>query len=467
MNRRKGAAAEMDEKIKPTAGYDGLSLPYSPEAEQSVLGAVLLDASCLDRVMELLPSPQYFYLEKHRTIYTIMLEKLTAGQKIDFVTVLDRLRMERTFDETSDKTYLLQLANLVPSIANVETYAQIVRDKYNVRALITAARDIIETATDGASDPAELLDAAEEKILGIRGDARTTGLEPIRTILIKAYDTLGKLNESDPDAMRVPTGIAALDDVIFGLNKTDLVLLAARPGMGKTSFALNIVRYAALKAQKRVAFFSLEMSKEQLVMRLLSSEALIPSDRLRSGKLQPGDWSKMAQASDVLSRTEMYFDDTPGITVPEMKARLRRLGGVDLVAIDYLQLMSSSGARHSDNRVLEISDITRSLKNMAKEFDVPVLTLSQLSRSTEKRESHRPMLSDLRDSGSIEQDADIVMFLYRDEYYKDGNAEEKADVNESERIVAKNRHGRTDTVKLHWQGEFTRFTGQDMVHRNG
>ena len=245
----------MDEKIKPTAGYDGLSLPYSPEAEQSVLGAVLLDASCLDRVMELLPSPQYFYLEKHRTIYTIMLEKLTAGQKIDFVTVLDRLRMERTFDETSDKTYLLQLANLVPSIANVETYAQIVRDKYNVRALITAARDIIETATDGASDPAELLDAAEEKILGIRGDARTTGLEPIRTILIKAYDTLGKLNESDPDAMRVPTGIAALDDVIFGLNKTDLVLLAARPGMGKTSFALNIVRYAALKAQKRVAFF--------------------------------------------------------------------------------------------------------------------------------------------------------------------------------------------------------------------
>ena len=457
----------MDEKIKPTAGYDGLSLPYSPEAEQSVLGAVLLDASCLDRVMELLPSPQYFYLEKHRTIYTIMLEKLTAGQKIDFVTLLDRLRMERTFDETSDKTYLLQLANLVPSIANVEAYAQIVRDKYNVRALITAARDIIETATDGASDPAELLDVAEEKILGIRGDARTTGLEPIRTILIKAYDTLGKLNESDPDAMRVPTGIAALDDVIFGLNKTDLVLLAARPGMGKTSFALNIVRYAALKAQKRVAFFSLEMSKEQLVMRLLSSEALIPSDRLRSGKLQPGDWSKMAQASDVLSRTEMYFDDTPGITVPEMKARLRRLGGVDLVAIDYLQLMSSSGARHSDNRVLEISDITRSLKNMAKEFDVPVLTLSQLSRSTEKRESHRPMLSDLRDSGSIEQDADIVMFLYRDEYYKDGNAEEKADVNESECIVAKNRHGRTDTVKLHWQGEFTRFTGQDMVHRNG
>ena len=202
-------------------------------------------------------------------------------------------------------------------------------------------------------------------------------------------------------------------------------------------------------------------------MRLLSSEALIPSDRLRSGKLQPGDWSKMAQASDVLSRTEMYFDDTPGITVPEMKARLRRLGGVDLVAIDYLQLMSSSGARHSDNRVLEISDITRSLKNMAKEFDVPVLTLSQLSRSTEKRESHRPMLSDLRDSGSIELDADIVMFLYRDEYYKDGNAEETADVNESECIVAKNRHGRTDTVKLHWQGEFTRFTGQDMVHRNG
>ncbi|MBQ9083208.1 MAG: replicative DNA helicase, partial [Clostridia bacterium] len=319
-------------------------------------------------------------------------------------------------------------------------------------------------ASAGGSDTASLMDSAEEKIMSIRGTDRNTGLEHIRSILVKAYDTIEKLSQPGSETLRVPTGISDLDDVIFGLNKTDLILLAARPGMGKTSFALNIVRHAALHAGKKVAFFSLEMSKEQLVMRLLSSEALVASEKLRSGKLQDNDWRKIAEASDVLSRAELYFDDTPGITVPEMKARLRRLGNVDLVAIDYLQLMSSG--RRSENRVQEISEITRNLKILAKEFDVPVLTLSQLSRSTESRAGHKPMLSDLRDSGSIEQDADIVMFLYREDYYKDEAKEDsKADNNESECIVAKNRHGRTDSVKLHWQGEFTRFTGQEVVRR--
>ncbi len=454
----------MDQKLNVTSGYDGLSLPYSPEAEQSVLGAVLLDAGCLDHLMEILPSPNYFHLAKHRTIYAIMLEKLTAGERIDFVTVLDRLREQKDYDELNDKTYLLQLANLVPSIANVETYANIVREKYNIRSLITTARDIVEQASAGGSDTAALMDSAEEKIMSIRGTDRNSGLEHIRSILVKAYDTIEKLSQPGSETLRVPTGISDLDDVIFGLNKTDLILLAARPGMGKTSFALNIVRHAALHAGKKVAFFSLEMSKEQLVMRLLSSEALVASEKLRSGKLQDNDWRKIAEASDVLSRAELYFDDTPGITVPEMKARLRRLGNVDLVAIDYLQLMSSG--RRSENRVQEISEITRNLKILAKEFDVPVLTLSQLSRSTESRAGHKPMLSDLRDSGSIEQDADIVMFLYRDDYYKDEAKEDsKADNNESECIVAKNRHGRTDSVKLHWQGEFTRFTGQEVVRR--
>lgn len=454
----------MEQKLNVTSGYDGLNLPYSPEAEQSVLGAVLLDASCLDHLMEILPSPNYFHLAKHRTIYAIMLEKLTAGERIDFVTVLDRMREQKDYDELNDKTYLLQLANLVPSIANVETYANIVREKYNVRSLITTARDIVELASAGGSDPAALMDSAEEKIMSIRGTDRNTGLEHIRSILVKAYDTIEKLSQPGADTLRVPTGISDLDEVIFGLNKTDLILLAARPGMGKTSFALNIVRHAALHAGKKVAFFSLEMSKEQLVMRLLSSEALVASEKLRSGKLQDNDWRKIAEASDVLSRAELYFDDTPGITVPEMKARLRRLGNVDLVAIDYLQLMSSG--RRSENRVQEISEITRNLKILAKEFDVPVLTLSQLSRSTESRAGHKPMLSDLRDSGSIEQDADIVMFLYRDDYYKDEEKEDSSkDNNESECIVAKNRHGRTDTVKLHWQGEFTRFTGQEVVRR--
>jgi len=456
----------MDNQLKITSGYDGLNLPYSPEAEQSVLGSILLDSSCLDRVMDILPTPEYFHLSKHQSIYSIMLEKVTNGEKIDFVTVLDRLRAEKNYDELNDKTYLLQLANLVPSIANVEIYAGIVREKYEIRSLITTARDIVESAADGNGDPAELLDAAEEKIMGIRSEKRTSGLQHIRDVLLRACDTLEQLSQPGADKLRVPTGISELDEMISGLNKTDLVLLAARPGMGKTSFALNIVRYAALSASKRIAFFSLEMSREQLVMRLLSSEALVPSEKLRNGNLDLNDWRKIAPASDVLSKSEIYFDDAPNITVPEMKARLRRLGGVDLVVIDYLQLMSTG--KRTENRVQEISEITRNLKILAKEFEVPVLTLSQLSRSTESRASHKPMLSDLRDSGSIEQDADIVMFLYRDDYYQDDEKKaETTDNNQSECIVAKNRHGRTDSVKLHWQGEFTRFTGQEVIHREG
>lgn len=454
--------------LKITSGYDGLNLPYNPEAEQSVLGAILLEPSCIDKVMEILPSPEYFHLSKHRMIYSIMLEKVTAGEKIDFVTVLERLRGEKDFDETNDKTYLLQLANLVPSVANVEVYADIVREKYDVRSLITTARDIVESAADGGANPADLLDAAEEKIMSIRRGKTVTGLEHIKEILIKAYDTIEQLSQPEADSLRVPTGIADLDEVISGLNKSDLIILAARPGMGKTTFALNIARHAALYAKKRVAFFSLEMSKEQLVTRMISAEALVESEKLRSGKLEDRDWRKIAEASDVLSKAELYFDDSAGITVPEMKARLRRLGGVDMVAIDYLQLMSTG--HRVENRVQEISQITRNLKIMAKEFNVPVLALSQLARSTESRQGHRPMLSDLRDSGSIEQDADIVMFLYRDDYYSDqeeDGVQENVDKNQGECIVAKNRHGRTDTVKLHFQGEFTRFTGQEVIRREG
>ncbi len=446
-----------------TSGYDGMSLPYSPEAEQSVLGAILLEASCLDRVMDILPTPEYFHLTKHRMIYAAMLDMVSHGEKVDAVTLLERLRAQREFDETADKTYLLQLANLVPSLANVEVYANLVRQKYDVRTLITTARDIIESAAGSGADPAQLLDSAEERILNIRQGKSVSGLEHIKEILIKAYDSIEALSQPGADQLRVPTGIADLDEMISGLNKSDLIVLAARPGMGKTSFALNIARHAALHAGKRVAFFSLEMSKEQLVTRLLSSEALVSSEKLRSGRLSDGDWRKIASASDVLSKSELYFDDSSGITVPEMKARLRRLGNVDVVMIDYLQLMSGTG--RTENRVQEISQITRNMKIMAKEFNVPVVLLSQLARATEARQGHRPMLSDLRDSGSIEQDADIVMFLYREDYYAEPGKDEGADRNESEVIVMKNRHGRTDTVKLHWQGEFTRFTGQEVFHR--
>ena len=276
------------------------------------------------------------------------------------------------------------------------------------------------------------------------------------------------LNSPDSDQYKgVPTGIKELDDTITGLNRSDLILLAARPGMGKTSFALNIARHAAVKADKRVAFFSLEMTKEQLVSRLLSTEALVGGTKLRTGKLTEEEWVRLIEGGDILSKTQMFFDDSSGITVPEMKAKLRRLKDVDLVVIDYLQLMSGSTKRSGDgNRVQEISEITRNLKIMAKELNVPVLTLSQLSRASEQRTTHRPMLSDLRDSGSIEQDADIVLFLYREDYYAGADAPgESEDRNSGECIIAKNRHGETKTVPLHWQGEFMRFTAQEVLRR--
>ncbi len=454
----------MDE-IKVTSGYDGLKLPFSAEAEQSVLGAILLDSSCLDRIAEILPKPDYFYLTNHRLIYSVMLEMFTLGKSIDFITVLDQLKHNDDFDENNAKTYLLQLAQIVPSIKNAQTYAYIVRDNYDVRTLITTARDIIEEAADGTNDASTLLDSAEQKIFDIRQGKNMQGLQRINETIIETFDRLDVLNSDDNKLYQgIPTGISDLDETITGLNRSDLILLAARPGMGKTSFALNIARHIAVKEKRRVAFFSLEMTKEQLTSRLLSTEAMVGGVKLRTGKLADDEWVRLIEAGDILSKSEIYFDDTPGITVPEMKAKLRRLKDVDLVVIDYLQLMS--GGRRIDNRVQEISEITRNLKIMAKEINVPVITLSQLSRASEQRSDHRPLLSDLRDSGSIEQDADIVLFLYRNDYYNDNeNADEDADRNAGECIVAKNRHGETRAVPLHWQGEYMRFTGKEVRRR--
>lgn len=451
--------------IPVTSGYDGLNLPYSPEAEQSVLGAVLLDSACLDRVAEILPRPEYFHLSNHRMIYAAMLDMFTLGRPVDFITVLERLKQEEAFDEASGKTYLLQLAQIVPSISNVESYAKIVRDKYDIRTLITTARDIIEDAADGATDAAALLDSAEQRIFDIRRGKNMQGLQRINEVILQTFDRLDMLNSQDSELYRsISTGIKDLDDTITGLNRSDLILLAARPGMGKTSFALNIARHVAVVEKRKVAFFSLEMTKEQLASRLLSTEGLVGGTKLRTGKLTEEEWVRLIEAGDILSKTELYFDDTPGITVPEMKAKLRRLKDVDLVVIDYLQLMQ--GARRTDNRVQEISEITRNLKIMAKEINVPVITLSQLSRASEQRTEHRPVLSDLRDSGSIEQDADIVMFLYRPDYYNTDN-EPSDDKNSGECIVAKNRHGEARTVALHWQGEFMRFTAQEGFRHDG
>ena len=448
-----------------TTGYDGMNLPFSPEAEQSVLGAILLDSSCLDRVAEILPRPEYFHQVNHALIYGAMLEMFTVGQPVDFVTVLEKLKESPSFEEAQGRTYLVQLAQMVPSISNVESYARIVRDKYDIRTLILTAREILEEAGDGSEDAAALLDSAEQRIFDIRRGKNMQGLQRIDEILIETYDRLDLLNSPDKELYKgVPTGIGELDNTITGLNRSDLILLAARPGMGKTSFALNIMRHAAVTAQKRVAFFSLEMTKEQLVSRLLSTEALVGGTKLRTGELSEGEWVRLIEAGEVLSKAQMYFDDSSGITVPEMKAKLRRLRDVDLVIIDYLQLMSGS-KRTKGNRVQEISEITRNLKIMAKELNIPVIALSQLSRASEQRTAHRPVLSDLRDSGSIEQDADIVLFLYREGYYAggEGQPDDSVDHNSGEVIVAKNRHGESRTIPLHWQGEFMRFTSQEVL----
>ena len=445
--------------LKITSSYDGMRLPFSLEAEQSVLGAILIDSHCVDRIAEILPRADYFYLTNHKLIYSTILDMFANGEPIDFITVLENLKKDSVFDDTNGKTYLMELAQIVPSISNVQNYANIVRDNFDVRTLILTAREIIENAAEGANDASVLLDSAEQKIFDIRRGKNMQGLRKISESIIDTFDRLDVLNSDDSSLFQgIPTGISDLDDVITGLNRSDLILLAARPGMGKTSFALNIAKHVSSKEKMKVAFFSLEMTREQLTSRLLSTEAMVSGVKLRTGKLQEDEWLRLIEAGDILSKTELYLDDTPGITVPEMKAKLRRLKGVDLVIIDYLQLMSS--AKRIDNRVQEISEVTRNLKIMAKEINVPVITLSQLSRASEQRAEHRPMLSDLRDSGSIEQDADIVLFLYRDDYYKDGdNIDENYDKNSAECIVAKNRHGETKAVPLHWQGEFMRFTG--------
>ncbi len=443
----------------PKFEYDGLNLPYSSEAEQAVLGAIIFEPDCFGRVAEILPNPEYFHISLHRLIYSTMLSMFTHGRSIDFVTVYEELRREKEFDPTEGKIYLVRLTENCPSTSNVEIYAKMVREKYDVRCLITSARKMIDDATSGEHGAEVLIDSAEQMIYDIRKGKSIQGLQRIDEVVLQTFDRLDALNRNDPDLIPISTGIGDLDRVITGLNRSDLILLAARPGMGKTSFALNIAKSVASSNNRTVAFFSLEMSSEQLASRLLSTEALVEGTKLRTGKLSDEEWQRIIGAGDVLSKMNFYLDATPNITVPAIKAKLRRLRSLDLIVIDYLQLMTTG--RRTDNRVQEISEITRSLKILAKELNVPIICLSQLSRDSEKRADHVPQLSDLRDSGSIEQDADIVLFLYRENYYdKEGSGEASptSDRNSAECVVAKNRHGESRNVKLHWQGEFMRFT---------
>lgn len=443
---------------------DGLNLPYSLEAEQAVLGAILLDPPSINQVADAL-RPDHFYLPEHQAVYRVMSAKMMESQVIDFVTVLEALKSEGFFAGEDGKAYLLKLAQMVPSISNITNYARIVREKYDVRTLIGAAREIMDDAMDPTVEPSVLLDSAEQKIYEIRQGRQGSGLVPIQDVLASNYEMFSKLASEERDQfVGIPTGISSLDEITTGLNRSDLIIVGARPGMGKTSFALNLARNVAVLKNKTVAFFALEMSREQLVNRLLSSEAKVSSKKLRVGNLTPEEWARIAAASAVLCKAPMYFDDTSNITVPEMKARLRRLKTLDFVVVDYLQLMQSP--KRTDNRVQEVSEITRSLKIMAKELHVPLMVCAQLSRGTEKQANHRPALADLRESGSIEQDADQVLFLYRDEYYKNEKEDpSKVEMGTSEVIVAKNRHGELGTAKLAWFGEFTTFTSLEM-HRS-
>ena len=429
-------------------------MPHSPEAEQAVLGSMLIDAECVKDVMDQL-RPEDFYLRANREIFETIYSMFVYSKPIDGVTVAGEMEKNGLYNDNT-RSYLLQLMEITPTSANVMEYVKIVRDKALMRAVATAAGDITAMVQEGTGSAGDLLEAAEQKIYAIRRGRNAQSMVTIGVVLQDVMERLAELTAAGGE--KVPglsTGFSAVDSKINGLNDSDLLLLAARPGMGKTSMALNVALSAAKESGKTVAIFSLEMSREQLVTRLIATEGLVENTRLVTGNLRESDWVKIAEAASALSRTDIRIDDNPMLTVADMNAKCRRLDNLGLVVIDYLQLMTSAGGKgySGENRQQAVSDISRMLKIMAKELQVPVLCLSQLSRANEKREDKRPMLSDLRESGAIEQDADIVMFLYRDDYYNEDS--EKRNI--AECIIAKNRHGETGKVLLRWMPEYTAF----------
>ena len=422
-------------------------IPHSIEAEQSVLGAMLIDARCIPDVVEALTGED-FYLKANREIYETIYTMFNFSATIDPVTVLDQMKLTGVYDENTSRSYLLQLMEITPTAANVKEYIRIVKDKTLVQ--------------EGGETAQAVLDLAEQRVYAIRQGRSAQGLEPLSKILVDVFDQLQELSMSGSEVPGMATGFGDLDRTLTGFHGSELILLAARPGMGKTSFALNVLLHAGKFSGKSVVFFSLEMSREQLATRLISSEAFLDNKKLMTGKLSPDDWDKVTLASTALAHTKIYIDDNPSLSVADMNAKCRRIEDLGMVVIDYLQLMQSSGSttRYAgENRQQVVADISRALKIMAKELHVPVLCLSQLSRANESRSDKRPMLSDLRESGAIEQDADVVMFLYRDDYYnKDSDKR-----NQAECIIAKNRRGETTTIPLQWLPEFTAFSS---VERN-
>ncbi|MBQ2735452.1 MAG: replicative DNA helicase [Clostridia bacterium] len=428
-------------------------LPFSMPAEQSLLGAVLIDPASLNEVADLL-NAEDFYLSEHKQIYLAMHELFLTNSEIDVVTLIDMLVVKGIYDKSGGEDYIRTLTEAVPDALNVKDYARIVKEKSILRQLINACGEISEAAYSEQESVTNILDHAENLIFSIAQGRDTKNFRHIKEVLGDVYTHLHELNTNKEATQGTQTGFSALDRVLAGMGKSDLVLVGARPGMGKTSFALNIATNVAKQTKKAVCIFSLEMSAEQLVNRVLSSEALVNSYTLRTGELSPDDWEHLAVAAGELAGCDILIDDTSGMTVTAMKAKLRRVQNLGMVVIDYLGLMQGDG--HKDNRVQEVSEISRSLKIMAKELMVPVICCAQLSRGPESRTDKKPMLSDLRDSGAIEQDADTVIFLYRSEYYKTDESAAQ-DTSIAEVIIAKNRHGSTGTVNMGWNGQFTKF----------
>ena len=436
-------------------------MPHSTEAEQSVLGSMLIDERCVPEVIEAL-RPEDFYLRTNREIYETIYSMFNFSLTIDPVTVLENMKQNGVYDENTSRGYLLQLMDTTPTAANVKEYIGILKDKTLLRRVAETAGELTVLIQQGTETGQDVLEAAEQRIYAIRQGRAAQGLTPISQVLLDVYARLEELAASDSAIPGLSTGLTDLDRAISGLNKSDLILLAARPGMGKTSMALNILLEAGKKSGKNVVFFSLEMSREQLALRLISSECFVDNKKLVTGNLGPEDWEKIMVATESLNRSHILIDDDSTVSVADILAKCRRVDNLGLVIIDYLQLMQSAGGRQysGENRQQVVSDISRALKIMAKELDVPVLCLSQLSRANESRSDKRPMLSDLRESGAIEQDADIVMFLYREGYYD----KETPNPNLAECIIAKNRHGETRTVELQWLPEFTTFGNMEWQH---
>lgn len=427
--------------------------PHDIDAEQAVLGSMLTDKEAVNVAIESLKEDA-FYRDDNRIIFQAIVNLYSKSEPIDIITLKDELESMDKFEQVGGYEYLASLPDKVPTTANVQKYIKIVEEKSILRNLIKTANEIIELGYDPTEDVEDIMDGAEKKIFDIMQSKNQKGYTPIKDVLVESFTKLEELYNRKQHITGVPTGFAELDYKTAGLHGSELILVAARPAMGKTAFALNLATNAALRGNAPVAIFSLEMSKDQLVNRILCSEAMVDSNKVRTGKLDEDDWVKLAGAIGPLSEAEMYIDDTPGISVMEIRTKCRKLKmekNIGLVVIDYLQLVQ--GNKRTASREQEISEISRSLKILAKEINVPVIALSQLSRAVEQRPDHRPMLSDLRESGAIEQDADIVMFLYRDDYYN--KESEKKDI--AEVIIAKQRGGQTGTVELLWMGNYTKF----------